>query len=214
LTLNLLRQSQINPRLSSQAQLNGACNFNKTPLAPPGTRVIIHEQTGVRRTWSVHGTDGWYLGPAPEHYRCYTVYCSKTGSERIIDTVEFFPANIRMPHMSSADNATTAAKELTHALLNPAPAAPFATIGNGLKSRAQTARAHLPASHHTKQTKVPGPSLAEPLAITEGDRTNIVLHPATSEGVFALSLQHTRAGTPKSGDLDSPDPVLPNSAPS
>jgi hypothetical protein len=32
--------------------------------------------------------------------------------------------------MSSADNATIAAKELTHALLNPAPAAPFATIGN------------------------------------------------------------------------------------
>ena len=130
LTLNLLRQSRINPRLSSEAQLNGAFDFNKTPLAPPGTRVIIHEQTGVRRTWSVHGTDGWYLGPAPEHYRCYTVYCSKTGNERIIDTVEFFPADIRMPRMSSAGNATIAAKELTNALLNPAPAAPFATIGN------------------------------------------------------------------------------------
>ena len=130
LTLNLLRQSRINPRLSAEAQLNGAFDFNKTPLAPPGTRVIIQEQTGVRRTWSVHGTDGWYLGPAPEHYRCYTVYCSKTGRERIIDTVEFFLADIRMSRMSSADNATVAAKELTHALLNPAPAAPFATIGD------------------------------------------------------------------------------------
>jgi hypothetical protein len=129
LTLNLLCQSRINPRLSAQAQLNGSFDFNKMPLAPPGTRVIIHEQTGVRRTWSVHRTDGWYLGPAPEHYQCYTVYCSKTGSERIIDTVEFFPADIRMPRMSSADNATIAAQELTHALLNPAPAAPFATIG-------------------------------------------------------------------------------------
>jgi hypothetical protein len=36
--------------LLSQAQVNGAFDFNKTPLAPPGTRVIIHEQTGVRRT--------------------------------------------------------------------------------------------------------------------------------------------------------------------
>ena len=130
LTLNLLRQSRIKPRLSDKAQLNGAFDFNKTPLAPPGTRVIIHEQTGVRRTWSVQGTDGWYLGPAPEHYRCYTVYCSKTGRERIIDTVKFFPADISMPRMSSADNATVAAKELTHALLHPAPAAPFATIGD------------------------------------------------------------------------------------
>jgi hypothetical protein len=105
LTLNLL-----NPRLSSEAQLNGAFDFNKTSLAPPGTRVIIHEQTGVRRTWSVHGTDGWYLGPAPEHYRCYTDYCSKTGNERIIDTVEFFLADIGMPRMFSADNATITAK--------------------------------------------------------------------------------------------------------
>jgi hypothetical protein len=32
--------------------------------------------------------------------------------------------------MSSADNATIAAQELTHTLLNPAPAAPFATIDN------------------------------------------------------------------------------------
>jgi hypothetical protein len=130
LALNLLRQFQINPQLLSQAQLNGAFDFNKAPLAPPGTCVIIHKQTSVRGTWSVHGTNGWYLRPAPEHYRCYTIYCSKTGSERIIDTVKFFPANIRMPRMSSADNATVAAKALTHALLNPAPAAPFATIGN------------------------------------------------------------------------------------
>jgi hypothetical protein len=35
-----------------------------------------------------------------------------------------------MPRMSSADNAAVAAKELTHTLLHPAPAAPFATIGD------------------------------------------------------------------------------------
>jgi hypothetical protein len=32
--------------------------------------------------------------------------------------------------MSSANKATIAANEFTDALLNPAPAAPFATIGN------------------------------------------------------------------------------------
>jgi hypothetical protein len=128
LTLNVLCQSRINPRLSSEAQLSRAFDFNKTPLAPPGTRVIIHEQTGVRRTWSVHGTDGWYLGPAPEHYRCYTVVPKPVASALL--TPSNFPADIRMPRMSSADNATIAAKELTHALLHPAPVAPFATIGN------------------------------------------------------------------------------------
>ncbi len=49
LTLNLMRQSRLNPRLSAEAQLNGAFDFNKTPLAPPGTRVIVHEKLIVRQ---------------------------------------------------------------------------------------------------------------------------------------------------------------------
>ena len=44
-TLNLLRQSRQNPKLSAHAHLNGAFDFNRTPLAPLGTRVIIHEKT-------------------------------------------------------------------------------------------------------------------------------------------------------------------------
>jgi hypothetical protein len=42
-TLNLTRPSRINPRLSAEAQLDGAFDHNKTPLAPPGTKVLIHE---------------------------------------------------------------------------------------------------------------------------------------------------------------------------
>jgi hypothetical protein len=60
ITLNLLQQSQINPCLSAKAQLNGAFDFNATPLAPPGmTRVIIHEQASIRQSWAPHGIDGW-----------------------------------------------------------------------------------------------------------------------------------------------------------
>jgi hypothetical protein len=76
-TLNLMRPSRINSRLSAEAQLNGAFAYNKTPLAPPGTKVLIHETPNKQRTWVVHGTDGWYLGGAPEHYRCYRVYATK-----------------------------------------------------------------------------------------------------------------------------------------
>jgi len=79
--------SQINPQLSAYTQLNGAFDFNKTPLALPGTRVIIHEKSSVCQTWAPHGVDGWYIGPAPEHYRCYKLYCSKTGHECITDTI-------------------------------------------------------------------------------------------------------------------------------
>jgi hypothetical protein len=44
ITLNLLIKSRINPRVSAYAQLNGNFDFNRTTLAPPGTRVIAHEK--------------------------------------------------------------------------------------------------------------------------------------------------------------------------
>ena len=50
LTLNLLRPSRLNPRLLAEAQLNGAFYFNRTPLAPPGTQIIVHETPDNLRT--------------------------------------------------------------------------------------------------------------------------------------------------------------------
>jgi hypothetical protein len=44
ITLNLLRQSRINPMVSAHAQLYGHYDFNQAPMAPPGTRVISHEK--------------------------------------------------------------------------------------------------------------------------------------------------------------------------
>jgi hypothetical protein len=129
-TLNLMRPSRINPRLSAEAQLNGAFDYNKTPLAPPGTKVLVHETPNKRRTWAVHGVDGWYLGGAPEHYRCYRVYASKTRAERIARTVEFFPHYGKMPALSSADAAVRAAIDLCWALRNPSPSSPLAGIGD------------------------------------------------------------------------------------
>jgi hypothetical protein len=78
ITLNMLRTSRINPKLSAATHLFGQYDFNRAPMAPPGTRIIAHETPGRRRTWAPHGQDGWYIGPALEHYRCYTVYITKT----------------------------------------------------------------------------------------------------------------------------------------
>ena len=58
ITLNLLRNSRINPRLSAYAFLNGNFDFNKTPLAPPGTQVVVHEKPEQRASWDPHGVDG------------------------------------------------------------------------------------------------------------------------------------------------------------
>jgi hypothetical protein len=128
ITLNLLRTSRINPRLSAWAQVHGLFDFNRTPLAPPGTRVLVHEKPDLRGTWSPHAVDGWYLGPAMNHYRCDQVWITKTTAERTADTVVWFPAKVKMPALSSVDTATSAAQELITALQNPSAASPIAPI--------------------------------------------------------------------------------------
>jgi hypothetical protein len=69
MTLNMLRNSRINPKLSAATHIFGQYDSNRAPMAPPGTRIISHETPGRRRTWAPYGQDGWYIGPALEHYR-------------------------------------------------------------------------------------------------------------------------------------------------
>jgi hypothetical protein len=43
ITLNLLRASRKNPSISAYEAIHGQFDYNKTPLAPPGCKVIIHK---------------------------------------------------------------------------------------------------------------------------------------------------------------------------
>ena len=74
ITLNLLRASRMNPKLSAYAQIEGEFDYNRTPLAPPGIKVIVHEKPKDRASWAPHGVEGWYIGPAMESYRCYRTF--------------------------------------------------------------------------------------------------------------------------------------------
>jgi hypothetical protein len=49
LTLNLLRQSTINPWISAWEFFQGHFDFNKTPLGPVGCWVLIHAKPARRR---------------------------------------------------------------------------------------------------------------------------------------------------------------------
>jgi hypothetical protein len=158
-TLILLRQSRINPRLSAKVHLNGAFDYNKTPFAPPGTRVVVHERPETRQTWDSHDVDGWYLGRAPKHYRCRRVYVSKTAAKRIADTVKTFPYQCEMLKTSSADAARHTAIALTHALQNPTPATPFAPIGDDqMRAIYQLAKTFATATNHNGPNAPTSPS--------------------------------------------------------
>ena len=109
--------------------LNGAFDFNLTSLALPGMRVVVHETPDNRRTSAPHVVDGWYLRPAPDHYRCHRVYIPRTRVERIAKTVEFFPHYCPVPACISTSAATAAARALAEALLHPTPT-PFAILSD------------------------------------------------------------------------------------
>ena len=44
-TLNLLRGSRMNPKLSAWEQIEGRYDYNATPIAPPGTKYLAHTKT-------------------------------------------------------------------------------------------------------------------------------------------------------------------------
>ena len=55
ITLNMLSPSPLNPEISVCMQVHGNHNFNKHSLAPVGCRIIIHNRTNERPSWSDHG---------------------------------------------------------------------------------------------------------------------------------------------------------------
>jgi hypothetical protein len=153
ITFNLLRTSRLHPQLSAAAHFHGLVDYNKTAFAPPGCKIIAHKKPGKRRTWAPHWQHGYSLGPAMHHYRCQNVYILATASERIVDTLEFFPHNYQMPHLSSTDRLLMAAKDTTDALQNPHPEVPFASVGDDTIS----ALADLAAIFKLKLRQTPSP---------------------------------------------------------
>ena len=97
LTLNLLQNSLVNPKLLAWANIFGTFDFNATPLALPGTKVVVHIKPHKWSTWDPHRIAGFYTAPTMHHYRCYTCYIPKTRLERITDTVLYIPSNVPIP---------------------------------------------------------------------------------------------------------------------
>jgi hypothetical protein len=121
LTLNLLRGSRINPHHSAQSQLFGHYDFNAHPIAPPGIRVIVHVKPDQRGTWDPHGIDAWYTGYTTEHYRSFKVWTVATNTERITDTLAWFPRKVIMPTATSTELVVALLKDVTHELQNQKP---------------------------------------------------------------------------------------------
>jgi hypothetical protein len=193
ITLNLLRPSRRNPKVSAYTMLEGTFDFNKTPMAPPGTKIIIHEKPQQRNSWDPHGAEGWYIGPAMEHYRCYRVFTNKTKAERITDTIEFFPEHTSLPFMNSNDIAIKAANELITTLQNPLPATPFAQVGNQQLEALQQLAELFKTQHHNTDKRLP--RVREPSPAPLPRVVNRILPPQTHSPTMPASPKQHRYPT-------------------
>ena len=119
MALNMLRPCRFNNKLSAYEAMHGTFNYDATPLAPLGCKILIHETPEQRTSWGPHAVDGYYIGPALEHYRCYRAYIPTTRSERIAETVEFQPHICETPMITDKENAIIAAHNLTKILQKP-----------------------------------------------------------------------------------------------
>jgi hypothetical protein len=130
LSLNLMRGSRLNPKLSVHAQMDGQFEFNRTPMAPPGIRVLVHDKPDKRTTWSPQALDGWNLGPALDAYRCYTVWIWETRTSRSCDTLSWFPTKVTMLLASSTDLIVAGIHDIVAALNNPSPGSALAPLSD------------------------------------------------------------------------------------
>ena len=115
-TLNLLRTSRVNSKLSAYAILEGQFEFDKTPLAPVGTKALVFLDPKKRASWNTHAVDAWYVGPAKKHYRNYRFYIPETRGYRIANTAKFFPTHCKRPSIEPGDSIRLAAQDLISAL--------------------------------------------------------------------------------------------------
>jgi hypothetical protein len=64
LTLNLLCQATLNPRISAWEFFQGPFDFNKMPLCPVGCRILIHAKLATQQSWDFRAKPSFYIGPA------------------------------------------------------------------------------------------------------------------------------------------------------
>ena len=157
IVVNLRRSSRLNTHLSAYAQVMKPFDFNRTPMAPPGTKVLIHEKPSQRGTWDPHGIEGYYIGPALDHCCCHTVNVNSTKADRIADTLEWFPHYVTMPTTNNLDLLIATTQDTLKALQQPPCNSPLGPLTDSQKETLQKFAElfHSKATQQSTSTKPP-----------------------------------------------------------
>ena len=133
MTVNLLRQSNVTPKILAYAYGHGTQDWNDHPLAPLGCAVQVFKRVEDRGSWAQHYKNGWYIGCAHEHYRNHKVWIKDTNAEHVSDTMHFKHKHVTEIAVTAADAAVDAANKLTNALQGRLPQAIDEVQMEGLK---------------------------------------------------------------------------------
>jgi len=128
LTLNLLRFLQRDTTKSANEEVNRKFDYNKTPLAPLGTKGLVYEDPTVRASWAPHGTDAYYVGPALKHYRCLHFYMPGTRRYHVADTWRLYPMHCTTPTISDTELPIIQATDTLTALGGTVPSSTSESI--------------------------------------------------------------------------------------
>jgi hypothetical protein len=116
LTLNLLHFFQRNPSRSANKEVNGRVDYNKITIAPLGTKGLVYKDPAVCTSWAPHGTDAYYIGLAPKHYRCLPFYMPATRRYRIANTWRLYPTHCTTPSILQANLTVLQATDVLQSL--------------------------------------------------------------------------------------------------
>lgn len=117
IVLNQLRPWHDDPTINAWTGMHNApYDHSAHPMSIFGMRVVAYENSQQRPSWGAHGKDGFYLGPALQHYRCWRIHITETNSTRISDTIAWLPEPYRMPGHSPLEGLTAAVTDLLAAV--------------------------------------------------------------------------------------------------
>ena len=116
LTLNLLCQATLNPRILAWEYFNGAFEYAVTPLCPIGCKIIIHTTSNNHKPWDQRGREGLSVRPALHHYRFIQAIDSKTKALLITDTAEYLHESLTQTSVTPEDIMTHTIHFLSAAL--------------------------------------------------------------------------------------------------
>ncbi len=103
-----------NPLITEgQAHTHTHTHFDATPMGPPGCWVIAHAKGSTRQSWDYRGNKGFYVGPAPDHYRCFAVIKTSTAAAIVSDTVIFQHPTLSVPTITTTDRIIHCLRALT-----------------------------------------------------------------------------------------------------